>query len=141
MIGPTFSHFRVDARIGQGGMGEVFLATDIKLGRRVALKVLSPELLGKPGSRERFLREARAAAAIDHPNMAAIYAVERHGDQAVSGTRTSAAAPTGPSWRAPVRLSLSRVFIRQDQGSRDHLGSQVESPANPQGLRGAERLP
>jgi tRNA A-37 threonylcarbamoyl transferase component Bud32/TolB-like protein len=68
-VGP----YRVIDRLGAGGMGEVYLATDTRLSRKVALKYLSDPSLDLPRARERLLREARAAAQISHPNIAAIY--------------------------------------------------------------------
>jgi len=68
--------FRLEKKLGQGGMGEVFLATQVSLDRRVALKVLSKELAKKSGFVERFVREARAMARIDHPNAVKVYAAD-----------------------------------------------------------------
>ena len=76
MIGNTLSHFRILAEIGKGGMGVVYKARDEKLRRDVALKVLPPELVGDEERRVRFLREARAAAAITHQNIAVIYEID-----------------------------------------------------------------
>ena len=73
MIGRTISHYRITGRIGEGGMGVVYRATDSILRRDVALKVIHPERAGDQGARARFLRECRAAAAVNHPNIAAIY--------------------------------------------------------------------
>jgi serine/threonine protein kinase len=67
MIGETVSHYRIVGKIGQGGMGEVFLADDTSLHRKVALKFLPPALQQDAAARKRFLREARSAAALDHP--------------------------------------------------------------------------
>lgn len=67
MIGSTFGHYRILEKIGQGGMGEVFLADDATLQRKVALKFLPPDLQPDEAARKRFLREARSAAALDHP--------------------------------------------------------------------------
>ena len=75
MIGRTLSHFRIVAKIGEGGMGVVYRAEDEKLRRPVALKVLPPDRVGNEERRLRFLREARAAAAVTHPNIATIYEV------------------------------------------------------------------
>jgi len=73
---PTrLAHFRIVRRLGAGGMGVVYLATDEKLQRNIALKVLPSALEADPGRRRRFLREARSAAAITHPNIAAVYEV------------------------------------------------------------------
>ena len=75
-IGGVLGHYRIERKLGEGGMGEVFLATDTKLGREVALKVLTGTLADDPDRRERFEREARAAAALNHPNIVTIYSVE-----------------------------------------------------------------
>jgi non-specific serine/threonine protein kinase len=76
MIGTSLAHYRILEKLGEGGMGEVFLAEDTRLHRRVALKVLAPELAAKPDRIERFRREARAVAALNHPNIVTIYSVE-----------------------------------------------------------------
>jgi serine/threonine protein kinase/Tol biopolymer transport system component len=76
MIGTRLAHYRIERLLGKGGMGDVYLAEDTKLGRQVALKVLSPELASDQGRRERFEREARAAASLNHPNIVTIHSVE-----------------------------------------------------------------
>jgi serine/threonine-protein kinase len=85
MIGTTLSHFRILAKIGEGGMGVVYRAEDEKLRRPVALKVLPPDLVGNEERRLRFLREARAAAAVSHPNIATIYEVGEAADETGRG--------------------------------------------------------
>ncbi|MBL8220820.1 MAG: serine/threonine protein kinase, partial [Bryobacterales bacterium] len=75
MIGSTISHYRILSKLGEGGMGVVYLAEDTKLQRTVALKFLSADEVGGE-ERERFLLEARAAATIQHPNVCPIHAVE-----------------------------------------------------------------
>ena len=75
MLGKTLSHYTITAMLGQGGMGSVYLARDDRLGRSVALKALSQAMANDTGRKERFLREARAAAALKHPNVAQIYDV------------------------------------------------------------------
>jgi len=76
LAGRFLAHYRVLERLGQGGMGEVFLAEDLRLGRRVALKVLAPNLAAEPSHVERFEREARSVAALNHPNIVTIHSVE-----------------------------------------------------------------
>jgi serine/threonine-protein kinase len=72
-VGTDFAGHRIDAFVGQGGMGLVFRATDLALGRTVALKVIAPEAAGNPVFRARFERECRVAAAIDHPHVVQIF--------------------------------------------------------------------
>src|SRR6266852_5605292 len=71
--GRVLSHYRIEARLGSGGMGIVYRATDLKLGRAVAIKLLSKQFATSEDAKARFLREARAASALDHPNIGAIY--------------------------------------------------------------------
>ncbi len=76
MIGRTLAHYTVTAKIGEGGMGEVYRATDSRLKRQVALKVLPAAVAADPSRLARFQREAEAVAALNHPNIVTIYSVE-----------------------------------------------------------------
>lgn len=79
MIGQVLGHYRVVEQIGAGGMGEVYRASDDRLGREVALKLLKPVLANDPDRLRRFEQEARAAAALNHPNIVAVYDIGMHG--------------------------------------------------------------
>jgi len=72
----TIAHYKITTKLGEGGMGAVYRATDTKLGRDVAIKVLPGSLAGDANRLSRFTREAQVLASLNHPNIAAIYGVE-----------------------------------------------------------------
>ena len=102
VTGQVVSHYRVGERLGGGGMGEVYLAEDTRLGRQVALKFLAPSLASDPDSRSRLLNEARAASALRSPAIAVTYDIGEHKGAAfivmeyVSGELLSARLGKGP---------------------------------------------
>src|SRR6266496_6013475 len=75
MINQSVGHYRITAKLGAGGMGEVYLAQDTTLDRKVALKILPSELAASHDRMRRFVQEAKAAAALNHPNIAHIYEI------------------------------------------------------------------
>ncbi len=79
MVGKTISHYKVLEKIGSGGMGEVYRATDTKLNRDVALKILPQQFASDSQRMARFQREAEVLASLDHPNIGQIYGIEEAG--------------------------------------------------------------
>ncbi|HVS01535.1 MAG TPA: protein kinase [Thermoanaerobaculia bacterium] len=93
MIGSTLAQFRITAKLGEGGMGEVWRAEDTRLGREVAIKVLPERFLADPERLARFEREARVLASLSHPNVAGLFEV---GEARVGAVATRAGTEAGP---------------------------------------------
>ncbi len=117
LIGETLGQFRIVAKLGQGGMGVVYRATDEKLRRTVALKVLPPGFAADPARRDRFLREARAAAALNDANIATVYDVGEAGGrlyiamELVEGASLRARLASG-AMAIPDALMVARGIAR-----------------------------
>ena len=86
MIGQTIAHYTITEKLGQGGMGEVYRASDTKLNRGVALKILPESFAGDPHRMGRFHQEAQVLASLNHPNIAAIHGAEAQADGRRSGS-------------------------------------------------------
>ena len=121
MIGKTISHYRILEKLGEGGMGVVYKAQDTKLKRIVALKFLTPQALGNEEEKTRFVREAQAAAALDHPNICTIHEI----DEANGQTFIAMARIDGPTLKERIQagqLKLDEVLdmaIQVAEGLRE----------------------
>ena len=129
--GASIGTYTIEREVGRGGMGRVYRARDDRLGRTVALKVLAPALVGNPAQRERLRREARAAAALTHPGICIVYALEEiDGELAIASEfvdgvtlrdeiatrldRASAALPTARELAAALASAHARGIIHRD---------------------------
>jgi serine/threonine protein kinase len=111
MIGKTISHYKILQEIGRGGMGEVYLAADLKLKRKTVLKFLQAQYTADEAVLERFEREAQAAAALNHPNIVTIYEIDRYQrpDEEKAQTFIAMEHVDGHSLREEIRESPMRV--------------------------------
>ncbi|MGB5551047.1 MAG: protein kinase [Thermoanaerobaculia bacterium] len=109
MIGETLARYKIVDKLGEGGMGEVYLAEDTELGRKVALKMLPTEMAGDPERLERFRREAKAVAALNHPNIVTIYSIEES-DGTQFLTMEHVEGESLDHMLPPTGMPLSRVF-------------------------------
>ncbi len=121
MIGTTLAHYKILEKIGSGGMGDVYLAEDTKLDRKVALKVLPPEMAESEQRRARFKREAKALAALDHPNIVQVFSVEEAEGtpfitmQLVQGKTLTELLPSGQGKIAFLRSSQTAERAPPDE--------------------------
>jgi serine/threonine protein kinase/lipopolysaccharide biosynthesis regulator YciM len=109
MIGQTINHYKITAKLGEGGMGEVYLATDTKLDREVALKFLPDLLAHAPEARSRFEREARAQASLNHPNVVTLHDIaEFEGRQFIVMERVGGKSLT--AYSGDTKLTLEQLI-------------------------------
>ena len=132
------SHYRIESTLGQGGMGIVYLAEDLLLRRRVALKFLSPSLSRDADARRRLLNEGRAAATLGHPNAAVLYEVGTEGEdlflamEYVPGDTLKELAAEGPlPWVEVVDIALGILAALRDA----HAKGIVHRDIKPQNVR------
>lgn len=134
MVGTTVQHYRIDTRLGAGGMGEVYRAEDVRLGRAVALKFLPPSLKADPDSRARLLNEARAASMLKSPNIAVTYDIGEHRGsdfivmEYVEGELLSARAAKGPlSIREVVDIGVQVAEALDEAHARGIVHRDIKS--------------
>jgi hypothetical protein len=132
----TVSHFRLGEKLGTGGMGVVYSAEDLRLGRQVALKLLPEGLAGDRSAAARFQREARAASCLNHPNICTIYGVEEHEGQPVivmellEGETLEALLARGPLPRARVVALAGAIAAALEAAHRKGVAHRDLKPAN-----------
>src|SRR5215208_811225 len=114
MISESIAHYRIIKKLGAGGMGEVYLALDTKLDRKVAIKVIRADSIAEEHLKKRLLREAQAAAKLDHPNICAVYEVNEAGSltfivmQYIEGETLAESMS-----REPLSLSTALAIVEQ----------------------------
>jgi len=124
MIGQTLAHYEILEKIGAGGMGDVYVALDTTLDRKVALKILPPELAESEDRRSRFKREAKAVAALNHPNIVHVYSVEEVNGihfitmELVKGTTLTKMLPSG-GMDAKAFVELARPMVDALEGAHE----------------------
>jgi eukaryotic-like serine/threonine-protein kinase len=114
IVGRTLSHYKILAKIGAGGMGEVFLAEDCDLHRRVALKIVPTVLASNHIRCDRFEREARAVAALNHPNIVTIYSIDKADGIRFLTMELCESCGLQSEYMASLQLQLGRVFNGDD---------------------------
>ena len=112
MIGQAIAHYQITAKLGEGGMGEVYRAMDTKLGREVALKILPAAFASDSGRMARFEREAKLLASLNHPNIAQIYGVEERAlvMELVEGESPKGPLPFEDAWKIASQIASALVY-------------------------------
>jgi DNA-binding winged helix-turn-helix (wHTH) protein len=134
--GQTLGHFRIQDRLGVGGMGVVYRAEDLKLGRDVALKFLPPEQAGDPVALRRFEREARTASVLNHPNVCTVYSVEELAGQPaiamelLEGETLEARLKRGPMRPAEALAMAVPIVTAMEAAHRKGIVHRDLKPAN-----------
>jgi serine/threonine-protein kinase len=133
----TISHYRVKELIGRGGMGEIYKATDLHLGRVVALKTLSPNLTADQSAHQRFMREARAASILSHPSICTVFEVGKDGDllfiamQYVQGKTIHEMLALGP---IPVETAVSYALNVAEALEEAHKNGVIHRDIKPSNI-------
>ena len=145
MIGTTLAHYRITAALGAGGMGEVWRATDEKLDREVALKLLPADVAEDPDRLARFEREAKVLASLNHPNIAHLYGLESIASETETGTTSrphdlKTPGPQDPKAPGPVTFLVMELVEGEDLSDRISRGPIPIDEAIPIALQIAEAL-
>ncbi|MGH9812722.1 MAG: protein kinase domain-containing protein, partial [Candidatus Acidiferrales bacterium] len=137
MIGQTLGHYRIVEKLGQGGMGVVYLAEDTQLGRRVALKFLPQEFAGQPDRLQRFLSEAKLSSSFNHPNIVSVYELSEHAGQPyiameyVAGRSLRAVLQAGS---LPLKKLLDLAMPAAEALARAHRAGVIHRDIKPENL-------
>src|SRR4029453_17606623 len=135
MVGESIAHYRIESLIGVGGMGEVYLARDERLGRKVALKFLPERLMTDKTQLSRFKSEARSASALNHPNILTVYEIGWN-----PGRNSAALLPSAPP-PGPPPAPRPRASRPRDRPGRRRALPNAAAPAAPSDRRAPGRRP